>query len=182
MVRSQEGGMTDITVGEPLGPGGVAARMAEIRAELQQKLGAPVSTPNSFSTALSGQLDGQLTGQIGMGGSLSPIPLSPFGGGLGVEDNAPAGLRALTRQAAHNNGIDPDLLEALVQQESGYSTTARSKVGAMGLTQLMPETAASLGISNPFDPAQNLNGGAKYLKQQLDRFGDVGQALAAYNA
>ena len=174
--------MTEATIGEPLGPGGIVARMAEIRADMQQKFGAPASAPNSFSSALDGQLNAGLSGQIGMGGSLSSAPISPFSGGLGVEENAPAALRALMRQAANNNGVDPDLLDALVQQESGYSTTARSKAGAMGLTQLMPETAASLGVTNPFDAAQSLNAGARYLKQQIDRFGDIGKGLAAYNA
>jgi|SRR5579862_3480782 len=174
--------MSDRMLGEPLGPGGVAARMAEIRAEIQAKLGAPAIPAATFSSVLSGRLDGALSGQIGPGGSLSPNPVSPFGPNVGVEDTVPPGLRALTRQAANSNGVDPDLLEALVHEESGYSVNSRSSAGALGLTQLMPETAAGLGVTNPFDPAQNLNGGAKYLRQQLDRFGDVGHALAAYNA
>jgi soluble lytic murein transglycosylase-like protein len=70
-----------------------------------------------------------------------------------------------------------------VSQESGFDPNARSGAGALGLTQLMPGTAASLGVSNPLDPAQSLQGGAKYLRQQLDRFGgDERLALAAYNA
>ncbi|MHB8635270.1 MAG: lytic transglycosylase domain-containing protein [Fimbriimonadaceae bacterium] len=182
MGGTAEGGVRDSTIGEPLGPGGVAARMAEIRAELQEKFGAPATPATTFSSTLSGQMGKGLTGPIGLAGSLNPSPLSPFGPGFGVEESGPANLRALTRQAAANNGVDPDLLDALVQEESGYSTTARSKVGAMGLTQLMPDTAASLGVTNPFDPVQNLNAGARYLRQQLDRFGDVSKALAAYNA
>ncbi|HLK15390.1 MAG TPA: lytic transglycosylase domain-containing protein [Fimbriimonadaceae bacterium] len=179
--------MSDSTIGEPLGPGGVAARMAEIRAEMQMKTGAPATptgAPGSFMSMVQANLGGPsaLSGQISGGGSYSPRPLSPFAGGLGVEENVSPQLRALTQQAAATNGVDPDVLDALVHQESGYSVSARSKVGAMGLTQLMPETAASLGVTNPFDPAQNLNAGAKYLKQQIDRFGDLGQALAAYNA
>jgi soluble lytic murein transglycosylase-like protein len=79
-------------------------------------------------------------------------------------------------------GIDPALLKGLIRQESNFDASAQSGAGAQGLTQLMPGTAASLGV-DPSDPAQAIEGGAKYLKQQLDRFGgDVSKALAAYNA
>ncbi len=85
--------------------------------------------------------------------------------------------------AAKANGVDPALLAGLVKQESGFKPDAGSHAGARGLTQLMPATAAGLGVTNVLDPVQNLNGGAKYLKQQLDAFkGDTALALAAYNA
>jgi soluble lytic murein transglycosylase-like protein len=85
--------------------------------------------------------------------------------------------------AAKKYGIDPALLAGLVKQESGFNPNAGSPAGARGLTQLMPGTAAGLGVSNVLDPAQSLDGGAKYLKAQLDAFGgDVARALAAYNA
>jgi soluble lytic murein transglycosylase-like protein len=85
--------------------------------------------------------------------------------------------------AAKKHGIDPALLAGLVKQESGFDPNAGSSAGARGLTQLMPATAAGLGVTNVLDPIQNLDGGAKYLRQQLDAFGgDVTRALAAYNA
>lgn len=85
--------------------------------------------------------------------------------------------------AAQRHGLDPRLLKALVKQESGFDPSARSPAGAAGLTQLMPGTAAALGVTDPMDPLQALEGGAKYLAQQLKAFGgDVSLALAAYNA
>jgi soluble lytic murein transglycosylase-like protein len=83
---------------------------------------------------------------------------------------------------AKANDISPHLLEALVWQESRWNPTAMSRAGAIGLAQLMPGTARDLGV-DPRDPIQNLAGGARYLRQQLNRFdGDVEKALAAYNA
>ncbi len=86
------------------------------------------------------------------------------------------------RAAAVAAGIDPLLLAALVRTESGFRPTAVSRAGAMGLTQLMPTTARSLGVGDPFDPAANLDGGARYLAGNLRLFGRVDLALAAYQA
>jgi soluble lytic murein transglycosylase-like protein len=86
-------------------------------------------------------------------------------------------------QAARANNIDPALLTAVVNHESGGNPDARSGAGAMGLCQLMPGTAAGLGVTDPWDPIQNLNGGAKLLRQNLDaNNGNVALALAAYSA
>ena len=86
------------------------------------------------------------------------------------------------RSAAIANGIDPLLLTGLVKAESSFHVNSHSGCGAMGLTQLMPGTARSLCVTNPYDAQQNLNGGAKYLARQLKHFGRVDLALAAYNA
>jgi soluble lytic murein transglycosylase-like protein len=78
--------------------------------------------------------------------------------------------------------VDPALIEAIVQNESGFRAGATSASGARGLMQLMPDTARSLGVTDPYDPAQNVRGGTRYLRGLLDRFRDVELAVAAYNA
>ncbi|KDP95186.1 transglycosylase [Brevundimonas sp. EAKA] len=89
---------------------------------------------------------------------------------------------AAIARAAERHGLDPKLLHALVIVESAYRVDAISPAGAGGLTQLMPGTAADLGVRDRFDVEQNLSGGADYLARQMLKFGDVRLALAAYNA
>lgn len=94
-----------------------------------------------------------------------------------------SGYDALIEQAAARNGVDPAVLHGLIQQESGFDPNATSSAGAVGLTQLMPGTAASLGLSDPSDPAQSIEGGARYLGEMMREFGgNTEDALAAYNA
>lgn len=91
-------------------------------------------------------------------------------------------LKEIARQKARSFGVNEQIFLNLVQQESRWNPKARSEAGAEGLVQLMPGTARALGVSNPYDPVQSLTGGARYLSQQLKRFGSYDKALAAYNA
>jgi len=158
-----------------LGPEGVMQRMEEIRNRIREafpEMAPPIQSGQSGRPA-------PLQGQISGGGF---APFDPNANGVRISPDA-ADMRPLIEKAAKENGVDVALLDALVQAESNYAPNARSRAGALGLTQLMPDTAAALGVSNPFDPVQNLNGGAKYLSQLLSRFnGDASLALAAYNA
>lgn len=96
--------------------------------------------------------------------------------------NISGDTNSLIKEAAARYQIDPRLVAAVAQTESGGNQEAVSPAGAVGIMQLMPETAAGLGV-NPYDKRQNIEGGAKYLRQMMDTFGgDVQKAVAAYNA
>ncbi len=112
-------------------------------------------------------------------------PRTPTAGSAstGVDGPLPAGVpyRDLFESAASTYGIPSRLLAALAKEESGYRNDAVSSVGALGIMQFMPATARGIGI-DPLDPAQAINGAARYLRAQIDRFGSTELALAAYNA
>jgi len=92
-------------------------------------------------------------------------------------------LKTLIDEAAGRENVTPDLLRGIIRQESGARPCAVSVKGAQGLMQLMPATSEQFGVADPFDPKQNIQAGAKFLKQLLTRYaGDVSKALAAYNA
>jgi soluble lytic murein transglycosylase-like protein len=149
----------------------IGDRVAEIQQHVAVMTGAaanPAATSTSFAQALQTAQGTTATSAPALSGTLS--------GG------SPTQYDAQITAAASKYGLDPALLKGLIRQESNFDATARSGAGAQGLTQLMPGTAASLGV-DASDPAQAIDGGARYLKAQLDRFGgDPAKALAAYNA
>ena len=111
--------------------------------------------------------------------SAEPVPIAAPQGPI-IAAAVPYG--PLIATTARRYGLSVSLFTALVWQESGFRPRARSKAGARGLTQLMPGTARELGVRRVYDPAQNRDGGARYLVAQLNRFGTAELALAAYNA
>ena len=166
---------------------GAVARVAQLEAMLGlSPAGAPISTSSASSAASTGA-----TGSSGFAAQLASVTGTPAAAattdtpattGAGAGTGASTPYAAEIDAAAAKYNVDPALLRGLIRQESNFNANATSPAGARGLTQLMPGTAAALGV-DPSVPAQAIEGGAKYLRQQLDRFGgDPAKALAAYNA
>lgn len=170
----------------PLGPEGIRARVQQIEAKFAQTMDSTDQSQPIFKgpeNPLTDTFKKTFQGVIDQG-SETVVPMRPDLGGIlpNPSEGSPQEIRSLIHQVAGKEGVDPHLLEALVSVESNFNPNARSPVGAMGLTQLMPGTAKALGVTNPMNPAENLKGGAKYLRQMLAQFGDLNTALAAYNA
>ncbi|HKZ15645.1 MAG TPA: lytic transglycosylase domain-containing protein [Solirubrobacterales bacterium] len=181
---------------EGIGPstGGIAqasqtvARVEELRSMIQAVETGP-SGKGSFAAAL-----GEATAVEGSGatpalGEATPItptsmttatvPATPSTG----PGNGTVPYQSLIEESCAKYGVDPALLAGLIEQESHFDPTVGSPAGAQGLTELMPETAAGLGVTDPHDPAQSIDAGARLLSEKLAEFGgDTELALAAYNA
>lgn len=136
---------------------------------LESKLGeSSTPTQQTYTTPVSNPL-------------LHPMN-SPFGQASGVQATS-NDFNSFIADASNKYGIDQKLIHSVIKAESNYNQFAKSGAGAQGLMQLMPTTALGLGVNNPYDAAQNINGGTKYLREMLDRYhGNIELALAAYNA
>jgi soluble lytic murein transglycosylase-like protein len=151
------------------------ARVNEIQAMIATSTGVQ-SPAATTGTSFDQQLLQASAGGPGVGAPLATAPTAGASGGDGP-------FKAEIDAAAQKYGLDPALLRGLIRAESNFDPNAGSPAGAQGLCQLMPGTAAALGVTNVHDPAQNIDAGARFLRQQLDAFGgDVTKALAAYNA
>jgi soluble lytic murein transglycosylase-like protein len=159
----------------------ITADLSAVASRISQITGAPVQLPGmpqqQDAPSFSAQLQAQMAQQdLGEGTSDAAAPDAPA-------MVPPAQIDALVNDNAQSQNVDPALIKAIIANESGFNANATSNVGAQGLMQLMPSTAAGLGVANAYDPAQNVAGGTKYIKGLLDRFnGDVPLAVAAYNA
>lgn len=190
-----------VSAGIAAGEVAVAQRVQQLQAliEAAGKVAAgelPASTVASPASAASAQIpSGGFASALqaataedtssGIAGS-APGGYQAFAQGAaasGAGGEAGGEYEALINQAASRNGVDPAVLHGLIQQESGFDPSAASSAGASGLTQLMPGTASSLGVSDPLNPAESIEGGARYLGQLTSEFGgNTEDALAAYNA
>jgi soluble lytic murein transglycosylase-like protein len=141
--------------------------------------GAGAGASTDFASALQAASTADTASASGVVGA----GYQPAASGAATSGEAGGEYEALIDQAASRNGLDPAVLHGLIQQESGFDPSATSGAGASGLTQLMPGTASSMGVSNPLDPAESIEGGARYLGQLMTQFGgNTEDALAAYNA
>ena len=148
---------------------GAQSAFADILSGVQQRMGLYSAEPVNTSVQMAQSTTDTYTAGLytGYTGSASAA--------TGSE------IDAAVEYAARSTGLDPALIRAVIQTESSFRSNAVSSAGAQGLMQLMPGTARELGVTDPFDPLQNVMGGSTYLAKQLKRFGDVRLALAAYN-
>lgn len=147
--------------------------LAKQQAAIQKQMGQ--TGAGSFFLLPRATSLGAVTGRVP-----APMAIPPI---ADCDPLPPAEIDSLVTETAERQGLSADLLRGVMKQESGFRPCAVSPKGAEGLMQLMPGTAEELGIQNPFDAASNVDGGARFLKQLLNRYGgDVPKALGAYNA
>lgn len=155
-------------------PQAAVARVSELRQLIARAEAAPAAVPG-FEAELAAA---GAAGAAEISGATALRPAPAAGGTLPPGTPFASEIEA----AAGRYGLDPALLAGLIKAESNFDPNAGSPAGAQGLTQLMPETAASIGVTDPTDPRQAIDGGARILSEHLRAFGDLELALAAYNA
>ena len=145
-----------------------------VQARIDQILGIPPEDASAGPAIANAPSTGRFASMVHQALNEQPQANAPV---------PPAQVDALVQQNSAAWGVDPDLIRAVMANESGFNANATSSAGAQGLMQLMPETAASLGVTDAYNPEQNVWGGTRYLRSMLDRFGgNVTKAVAAYNA
>jgi soluble lytic murein transglycosylase-like protein len=171
---------TQAIAGIPADEAAAGQRVQQIEAMIEQ------ARTGSSAPAAAPTVAGQASAAPSFASALQSASAPAASAAYSPESSAGAGSTPydqLISQSAARYGIDPAILHGLIQQESGFDPNATSSAGAMGLTQLMPGTASSLGVSNPKNPAEAVEGGARYLSQLMGEFGgNTSEALAAYNA
>lgn len=153
------------TQGQGGAPGGLFGGL------ISQLAGSAAPYTTGFATKASASSAATVAPAAGVTAPIIPVSGGPVSGNYA----------SIIQEAAAKYNIAPDVLSALIQAESKFNPNAVSPKGAMGLGQLMPGTAADLGVTNAFDPRQSIFGAANYLSQQMGTFGDLKTALAAYN-
>jgi soluble lytic murein transglycosylase-like protein len=178
------------TVGIPEDEQAIAQRVQQLRGLIEQthQVGSgivPTSATTGASTTASQVPAGDFAAalQAATTADASTPPIAAQSEGVAGTAGDGGEYDSVIEQAAERYGIDPAVLHGLIQQESGFDPSAQSSAGASGLTQLMPGTASSMGVSNPLNPTESIEGGARYLSQLMGQFGgNTEDALAAYNA
>src|SRR5439155_19873724 len=168
----EKNALSDVMKGVSQAGQGVQSALSQVPQQAQGLTSNLAALPGAQPTPSAQPTPGAISG---------PAPTAPVTAPLQAPQ--PGGdLQTYARQAAQRNGVDPDIFQRQIQQESGFNPSAQSPAGAQGIAQFMPATAQGMGV-DPSDPYASLDGAARLMKQHLDHYGgDYSRALAAYNA
>jgi soluble lytic murein transglycosylase-like protein len=160
----------------------IQGKTVYINADPPRSRARSVSTSSGTAKAAGASTTVQMA-QTNIAKQPQVAPVGAFLGRSAASSQANPALDQVINDAAYRHRVDPALVKAVINTESGWNARAISRKGALGLMQLIPSTAERFGVANAFDPAQNIEGGTTYLRALLDRYnGDLTKSLAAYNA